>query len=397
MKEKICCIVQRYGLEVNGGAELHCRQLAERLTPFYDVEVLTTKAIDYMTWKDEYPETEEIINGVKVRRFSVSKERNIKEFNRINDRFMKGNLTQKEEKKWMDAQGPYVPNLIRYISEHKDDYKVFIFFTYLYYTTAMGIQEVKHKSIVVPDAHDEPFLNMSIFDTVFKEPKAMFFNTEDECTLVRKKYKNWNVKYRIGGAGVTLPENIDGNRFKEKYKLDKYIIYVGRIDEGKNCSQLFRDFMIYKKLYPSELKLVLIGKNVIDIPKHPDIIPLGFVEEQEKFDGICGSELLVLPSKFESLSIVVLEAFSLGVPVLVNGECEVLKSHCTKSNAGLYYLTTGEFCESVYFMSTHEDLCKKMGELGKQYVKRYYQWDVIINNFCQLIDYVIQSTEIEEK
>lgn len=77
MKKKICCVVQRYGMEVNGGAELHCRQISERLTPFYDVEVLTTKAIDYMSWKDEYSEDEEILNSVKVRRFSVAVERNL--------------------------------------------------------------------------------------------------------------------------------------------------------------------------------------------------------------------------------------------------------------------------------------------------------------------------------
>ena len=131
MKEKVCCVVQRYGLEVNGGAELHCRELAERLVPYYDVEVLTTKAIDYVTWKDEYKKTEEIINGVKVRRFSVAKERDSVEFNRINDIFMLGGLAREQEQDWMDAQGPYVPALIEYIREHKDNYKVFIFFTYL--------------------------------------------------------------------------------------------------------------------------------------------------------------------------------------------------------------------------------------------------------------------------
>ena len=397
MKEKICCVVQRYGLEVNGGAELHCRQLAERLVPFYDVEVLTTKAIDYMTWKDEYKQSEEMIHGVKVRRFSVSKERNIAEFNQINDKFMQGNLAQKDEQKWMDAQGPYVPELIQYISKHKDDYKVFIFFTYLYYQTAMGIRVVKEKSIVVPDAHDEPFLKMKIFDPVFKSPKAMLFNTEDECMLVRKKYKNWDVKYRIGGAGVDLPNDINGQRFKDKYKLDKYMVYVGRIDEGKNCSQLFRDFITYKKLYPSNLKLILMGKSVIQIPQHPDIISLGFVDDQDKFDGICGSDFLVLPSKFESLSIVVLEAFSLGIPVLVNGVCDVLKSHCTKSNAGLYYKRPAEFCEAVQFLEEHPDVREAMGVLGKAYVEQYYQWDVVIKKFCELIDFVIQSNEFKER
>ena len=301
------------------------------------------------------------------------------------------------EQKWMDAQGPYVPALIRYIEDHKNDYKVFIFFTYLYYQTVMGMRVVKEKSIIVPDAHDEPFLRMKIFDEVFKSPKAMFFNTDDERALVRRKYQNWDIKCQVGGAGVDLPQSINGQRFKEKYQLDRYMVYVGRIDEGKNCSQLFRDFLTYKNIFDSDLKLVLMGKSVIPIPEHLDIIPLGFVDDQDKFDGICGAEFLVLPSKFESLSIVVLEAFSLKIPVLVNGECEVLKSHCIKSNGGLYYTSTAAFCETVHYMETHKEICESMGELGKQYVDQYYQWDVVIGKLCELVEYVKECNHIEEK
>lgn len=397
MKSKICCVVQRYGLEVNGGAELHCRQISERLVPYYDVDVLTTKAIDYMTWKDEYDKSEEILNGVYVRRFSVIHERDIQKFNQINDRFMREELQSSEEKDWMDAQGPFVPELIDYIRTHKKEYDAFLFFTYLYYQTANGIPVVKEKAILVPDAHDEPFLRMQIFNTVFKEPKAIFFNTNDERILVRKKYQNWKVRCHIGGAGVDLPENISASRFKEKYGLDEYVVYVGRIDVGKNCDQLFRDFIAYKKKYPGNLKLVLMGKNVIPIPEHPDIISLGFVDEQDKFDGISGARFLVLPSKFESLSIVVLEAFSLGIPVLVNSACEVLKSHCKNSQGGLYYENTAEFCESVHYMMNNEALCQRMGDYGKAYVHRYYQWDVVIRKLRNLIEYVIKSNQSEEK
>ena len=194
-----------------------------------------------------------------------------------------------------------------------------------------------------------------------------------------------------------MPEDISAKRFKEKYHLDEYIIYVGRIDAGKNCDQLFQDFIAYKNKYPGNLKLVLMGKNVISVPEHPDIVALGFVDEQDKFDGISGARFLVLPSKFESLSIVVLEAFSLKIPVLVNSACEVLKSHCIKSQGGLYYENTEEFCEAIHYMINNEGLCRKMGEYGKIYVNRYYQWDVVIRKLRYLIEYVIKSNQSEEK
>lgn len=394
MKPKVCFVVQRYGLEVNGGAELHCRQLAEHLLPFCDVSVLTTKAIDYMTWKDEYSNDTDFINGIKILRFGVDKPRDIYQFNIVNQRFYDSkHMTSYEEQNWINEQGPLVPGLIRYLKQHKEDYDVFIFFTYLYYQTVMGVQEVKNKAIVIPTAHDEPFLRMKIFERVFKAPKVFFFNTAEERRLIHKKYYNHYVRDDLGGVGVEVPENVDGQLFKEKYGLDNYIVYVGRIDEGKNCKQLFNDFISYKKRFPSDLKLVLMGKEIIDVPKHEDFVSLGFVSDEDKFNGIAGAQLLVLPSRYESLSMVVLEAFSLDVPVLVNGECEVLKAHCIKGNAGLYYEGTEEFIGMLNYMLNHKDMLKQMGENGHKYVDAYYRWDSIVANLLRLIHYVIQEND----
>lgn len=388
MKKKICFVVQRYGLEVNGGAELHCRQLAEHMLPYAEVHVATSKAIDYMTWKDEYPEDTEDINGVMVHRFGVVHERDIDYFNQLPSAAKGMNLTEEEEQKWIDEQGPLLPELIDYLKNSKDEYDCFIFFTYLYYQTVMGVKEVKEKAIVIPTAHDEPFLRMKKYQSVFKDPRAILFNTDEERVMIRKKFQNWNVKYHIGGVGVELPSEISKERFYKKYNLKNYMIYVGRIDEGKNCHQLFKDFIKYKEKYPSELKLVLMGKEIISVPKREDIVSLGFVDDQDKFDGIAGADFLVLPSRFESLSMVVLEAFSLNIPVLVNGECEVLAAHCRKSNGGFYYKNTSEFCEMVKFLESDSKLREQMGMLGQKYVKKNYQWDVIVRKLVYLIDYV---------
>ncbi|MCI6019816.1 MAG: glycosyltransferase [Clostridiales bacterium] len=396
MKPRVCFVVQRYGLEVNGGAELHCRQIAQHLKPYCDIEVLTTKAIDYMTWQDEYKNDEEDIEGIKVRRFSVSHPRCVETFNRVNQHFNESvHFSWKNQQLWIDEQGPYVPALTDYIGRHKDDYDVFVFFTYLYYTTVMGVPVVNDKAIVVPDAHDEPFLRMKIFERVFRTPKALFFNTYDEMRLVHKKYYNHYIKYEIGGAGVDVPSDVDSRRFKEKYGIDRYIIYVGRIDEGKNCPQLFRDFIDFKEKHPSDLKLVLMGKEVVPVPEHPDILSLGFVSEQDKFDGIAGAKLLVLPSRFESLSIVVLEAFSLNVPVLVNGECEVLKAHCVNSNAGLYYCGSEEFEQMLHDMLADEQILMQLGENGHRYVEDNYQWSVVISKLYGLIRYVMEQNVMD--
>jgi len=392
MERKVCFIVQRYGLEVNGGAELHCRQLAEHLSPFAEVHVLTSKAVDYTTWADVYESDEEDIHGIRVHRFGVSQERDVEKFNKMAENLDTGVvLTNAEEQNWVDEQGPMVPELTAYLKEHKDDYDAFIFFTYLYYPTVMGVREVAEKAIVIPTAHDEPYLRLRIFENVFRKAKAFLYNTEEERRMIHKKFYNHVAKSEIGGVGVDVPTDVNAERFKEKYGLDQYVVYVGRIDIGKNCHELFNDFVAFKNKYPSDLKLVLMGKEEIPVPEREDIVSLGFVNDEDKFDGISGAKALVLPSKYESLSMVVLEAFTQKVPVLVNGFCEVLKAHCMKSDGGFYYNSQQEFIEYLQYMLEHPDISRKMGENGAVYVEQNYQWKVIVDKLRYLIEYVTEN------
>ena len=181
--KKLALVVQRYGLEVNGGAELLMRQMAEHLNGKYDVEVLTTKAVDYLTWKDEYEKNNEVINGVLVRRFGVKKPRSIKRFGHLSMLIDKPFNMHFLEDKWVDSQGPYCPELIEYIKANKDKYDVFVFMTYLYYTTVRGIKEVADKSILIPTAHDEPTIYYDVYKDVFTKPSGIFYCTVTEKNL----------------------------------------------------------------------------------------------------------------------------------------------------------------------------------------------------------------------
>ena len=189
-----------------------------------------------------------------------------------------------------------------------------------------------------------------------------------------------------GGVGVEVPENISAEAFRKKYGLDKFIIYIGRIDEHKGCKDLFAYFNEYKKRNGGDLKLVLMGKEVIRVPETKDIVSLGFVSDEDKFNGLAACEFLVLPSQFESLSMVVLEAMKIGKPVLVNGKCGVLKGHCIRSNAGLYYQNFYEFEGCVNYLLMHPKQCMEMGENGQDYVEENYQWDVIIKRLSKLVE-----------
>lgn len=390
--KKIAFVVQRYGLEVNGGAELQCLQMAEHLNKLYNVEVITTKAIDYVTWQDDYVNDQEVINGVLVRRFSVKEPRDNKSFNKLSETILQGHSSVEDEELWMRKQGPCSEELILYLREHKEDYDAFVFFTYLYYTTYFGLKEVADRAILIPEAHDEVPIYLGIFNDMFRLPKGFFYNTKAEQRFVERKFHVETTPNNdgLGGVGVELPENVSAVKFREKFHIENdFILYIGRVEEHKGCKELLAYFDEYKKRNDHDLTLVFMGKEVMEIPKRNDILSLGFVSDEDKFNGIAACSLLVLPSQFESLSIVVLEAMSLKRPVLVHGNCEVVKEHCVKSNGGLYYQNYYEFEGCLNYMLSHPDICDKMGGNGKNYVDENYQWDAITRRLSQLIEKII--------
>jgi glycosyltransferase involved in cell wall biosynthesis len=392
--KRIALVNQRYGAEVNGGSEYYTRLIAERLAGSYRVDVITTKALDYTTWADYYPADEEELNGVHIRRFSVARTR-AKDFNEYNGDYLRrigeGKPDTEREAVWFEKQGPFCPAAIDYIRTHRDDYDVFIFVTYLYYLTVKGLPEVADKAILIPTAHEEPFIHFKTYETLFRLPKRYIFLTDEERELVQGLFGTQDIPCGVMGTGVEIPEQTDAERFRKKYGItDEYLIYVGRIDEGKDCPMLFRYFLEYKSRHPENtLKLVLMGKPVCAIPKHGDILSLGFVSEEDKFDGISGARALVLPSKFESLSISVLEAMSLSVPVIVNGICDVLRGHCVKSNGGLYYHSFFEFEGIVDYLLSHTEEYAQMCRNARLYIDRYYTWDSIMAQFREKIEEVI--------
>lgn len=386
--KRIAFVVQRYGLNVNGGAEFHCRLIAEHMSKYFDVDVLTTCAIDYMTWKNEYIAGVEELNGLKIRRFPVDFPRDVSKFNKFSEIIFGRKHTEADEIEWMKMQGPYSTALFEFIIENKEYYDCFIFYTYLYCTTFFGLPLVKDKAILISTAHDEPPIYLSIFSSLFNFPHAIIYNTDEEKQFINSKFKNDSILSDTVGVGIDMPKNIDANDFIEKYNIDNLIIYVGRIDESKGCKQLFEYFLKFKNETKSELKLVLLGKPVMKIPEHPDIICLGFVTEQDKYNALKASKILLMPSKYESLSIVLLEAWHCQKPVLVNGECDVLKGQCIRSNAGLWYENYEEFSECLNLLLADQHLRDQLGDKGRKFVDMHYSWDTIEKKYLDLIERV---------
>jgi glycosyltransferase involved in cell wall biosynthesis len=386
---KVAFVVQRYGLEINGGAELHCRWVAEHMARHWDVEILTTQAVDYITWKNAYPEGDDIINGIPVKRFPVKRPRDPRRFGEIQDFILNREHKEKEELKWLDEEGPFSPDLIEYIRSHEGNYDYFIFFSYRYYHSYWGIHTVPGKSILVPTAEHDDIIYLRLFRDLFRKPRAIIYNSVEERELIQKISGNHFIPGEVVGVGTLVPPQVHSEAFRRRYHLPgDYLLYLGRIDKNKGCPQLFDYYLQYKKETGAAIPLVLVGRNVMKIPPHPDIVYLGFLSEEEKFAALNGAAVLMMPSPYESLSMVTLEAWALEKPVLANGGCEVLRGQCRRSQAGLFYDDYNDFKGALQLMLHDKRLCRRLGSNGKTYFQTHYTWDVIENKYLSIIDQV---------
>lgn len=381
---KIAIVVVRYGLDIVGGAEYHARVVAEHLKKYYDIEVLTTCAKDYHTWKNYYPEGVQLINDVPVRRFRTAKIANPNRQNVIAERVFYHSHSKNDELAWIDELGPICPGLIHFISDHKDDYNWFVFFTFRYYPSYYGIQEVGEKAFIAPLAENDPALNLTTTRDIFERVRGIIYNAPEERNLILNKVdfdedpKLWDVV----GCGIDTPSKIPD---PVKGAHNKYMLYLGRIEGSKGCYQLFEYYQKLSAELPEIPDLILAGFDAIGVPKHPKIKYLGFISEHEKWALLNGATFLVMPSPYESLSLVTLEALACGTPVLVNGQCEVLKGHCLRSNAGLWYRDYDEFKECIQFLLQNGRLRGVFGGNGERYVEMNYTWKKVEEKYFQLL------------
>jgi len=382
---KLAFVVQRYGLDIAGGAEYHCRLVAEHLARHAHVEVLTTCASDYITWANHYREGVEVLNGIPVRRFRVKRPRDPQRFADWTDRVFRQDHDAKDELRWLEEEGPFAPRLVTHLARARDQYDFVVFFSYRYYTTYHGLRAVLERSLLVPTAEDDGVYRLPIFPPLFRLPRAIVYNSVEEREMIQAAADNAAVPGDVVGVGSALPDELDAAGFRKRHGLDgSFMLYVGRIDENKGCRQLFDYLRRYRRETGSQLRLALVGKPVLAIPDDPGIVHLGFLPDREKWNALAAADMLVMPSALESLSMVTLEAWWAERPVLANGKCAVLRGQCRRSNAGLYYSSYEEFREALALLEARPELREAMGRNGRRYFETHYAWEVVERKYLDL-------------
>ncbi|MBN8728294.1 MAG: glycosyltransferase [Xanthomonadales bacterium] len=379
--KRVAIVVPRCHPTLVGGAEALAWQHAQLLAGTHAVDVLTSTALDYVSWNNELPVGAEEREGVRIIRFAVARDRG-GYFHDLHRRLLAREDSQADgaqrvdwpealQEEFIRAQGPVCPGLIVHLARHGDEYDVVLFVTYLYPTTYEGSRCLAHRRwALVPTLHDEPLAHFSTIAHMARRAPRLLWNTPAEQRLGERL---WGV-----ADGAIIAMAIDTTRARPAAEPAPYLLYSGRIDAHKGCGMLLERFNAYRKRSGADLDLLLTGTDKLGLRPSRHLRYLGFVDEARKAALMAGALAFVHPSPYESLSIVVLEAMAQGTPIIVNGACEVLADHVFASSSGYIFTDGRSFdaaVDAVRGLGAEERLAQ--GQRARDYVLAHYSRDEV--------------------
>jgi glycosyltransferase involved in cell wall biosynthesis len=376
---KLACVIHRFGADIAGGSEGHCRGVAEHLAEHHDITILTTCARDHITWQNEYPAGVSTVGTLSVRRFPVVRTRSLHRFAEISELVFSGAASELEQERWFRENGPETPALLQFLEGHGADYDWILFWSFRYYQTFFGLPVVADRAVLVPTAEEDPLIRgAGILGRFFTLPAGFVFLTPEEEALVAVRSPRPLAPSCVIGSGfeparpvaVAWPAALEISR--------PFVLYLGRIDPNKGCETLLRHFLKYQTTAKRAVSLVMAGPANMAIPDHPAVRCLGFVDEAVREALLSNASLLIVPSRYESLSIVLLEAWNHGVPALVNGRCSVLKGQAIRANGALYYENFDEFARGLDYLLDRPEVARQLGQQGLAYVNSEYRWPRVV-------------------
>jgi glycosyltransferase involved in cell wall biosynthesis len=431
---RIAFIIHRYGPEIGGGSEHHCRLVAERLAAQHTVDVLTTCARDSSTWKNEYAEGADRLRGVTVRRFRNTDTRNLEAFAQYSDWIFTNDHDRTQELDWLRQLGPWCPGLIEFLRKHQQQYDVLVFFEYRYATTVLGLEVAPKRSILVPSSpaalgsDDQPAAHLDIYRDVFSRPAAILYNTESERRFLQGDFPERPSIEEVVGVGVDIPQHnpyprmpvpVDdeqqsddepqsgpsaaaddepsarafpshllarGAVFRRRHRLHgPLLLYGGRVDPGQGCEELLEYFIGYIE-QSGDATLALVGVKLMSLPEDSHIRFAGLLmSDRERLQSLEAATVVACPSPHDGLSLDALEALSVGTPILANARNPVLVEHCVASNGGLYYADREEFIACLKLLLGDAGVRASLGRSGREYVRRNYRWETVLGKYERVL------------
>ncbi len=376
-------VTPRYGADVLGGAEAGARLLATRLAADgRRVEVITSCASSMRTWADDYPEGTTLEDGVKVTRCRVDRVR-APDFDARSDRILPNarRASMTDARAWIDEQGPTSGALIEAVAAVAGG--IAVFYPYLYHPTVRGLPAARVPTVLYPAAHPEAPLDLPVFDAVSENAGGIAFQTRAEQALVHERFPATS---RSVQAMIGLPVEMDTDPDPAAARAalglgdEPFVLCLGRVDRGKGTHDLVERFGRWRA-GGGRSRLVLAGPVAQAVPSTDGVVCLGPIPEAHKFGLVAAADAVINPSFHEAFSIVILEAWLAGTPVLVNGWCAPLVEHCANSGGGLFYTGRTDFEAALTRLVDDEAMRRRMAAAGGRYVRRAYGWPAVRARF----------------
>jgi glycosyltransferase involved in cell wall biosynthesis len=382
---KLACVVHRFGEDIAGGSEAHCRHVALHLAAEHEMTILTSCARDHISWRNELAPGVTTLGPLTVRRFSVARQRSLHRFADASEIAFSGTATLAQQEDWFRENGPDLPDLLAHLRNDGAQYDAVLFWAFRYAETFFGLPLVADRSVLVPTAEEDPAIRMPIVERFLAQPAGFIFLTPEEQELVERRVPGPRRPSCVIGSGLDPAPPAAHASLDVMHLREPFVLYVGRIDPNKGCADLLHHFMRYKAEHGGPVQLVMAGPASMPLPEHPDVRYLGFVDEATRDALMRKAALLMMPSRFESLSMVLLEAWNHSLPALVNAYCDVLKGQALRANGALYYRNYDEFARCLSLLLERRDIAQALGEQGLAYVEQEYRWPAVIARIDALL------------
>jgi glycosyltransferase involved in cell wall biosynthesis len=386
---KLAFVPPRYGAGVVGGAETVLREMVAGLVGRgWDVEVLTTCARDHFTWANEYPSGVEDVDGIPVRRFRTVVPVSRRERAHHEAAIHGGRvLTLSEQQRWVNAD-LRVPDLFHHLLDSVAGYRAVVLGPYMFWTTFAGWQLAPGKTVLLPCAHDEPYIRLDLFRPMFAGVAGLLFHTEPEHDLAHSVLPAL-APHAVVGSGVHIPGSYDADRVRARYGIEgRFLLYAGRREGAKGWEQLLEAFARCIARHDLPFSLVTIGSGEVRPPAEVAhrVVDLGFVPEEDRNDLFAAADAYLQPSAYESFSRTIMEAWLAGTLVIGSAASAVVTWHCERSGAGLVYRDDFELEQILLFLAATPEAARRIAASGRSYVIENYAFPAVMDRVEECLD-----------
>jgi glycosyltransferase involved in cell wall biosynthesis len=371
---RVAVVSFRYGEDFVGGAETSLRTMAENLKAAgHQVEVFTTCTRSESSWANQLSEGTVLLHDIPVHRFRLDPHHRAQHLDAVRHILESNGEPSDEIGRQYLRHTIHSTALVDSLRSQIDHFDAVVAGPYLFGLTYDVAQAFPEKTVLVPCFHDEPFARLRLWQQVYPYVGGILYHSPEEQEFAEVELGLNHPGATCLGTVVDVVSQGDAQRGQALVGSGRpYLVYCGRYSVQKNLPLLLDYAKRYQSLHPGRFTFVFLGQGEVPIPREGWIRDLGFVDETTKRDLLAGAAALVQLSRHESLSLVGLEAWAQGTPVIADQACKVLAGHLRRSGGGRAIDGFESFAAVLDELWQEPQQGQVLGRKGRDYVRAQF-------------------------